>query len=700
MQVKIMVPQPEFVIDIEKSFENPVPHRFVHGYLKDDSETRFSILLPERNLWKGRIIQSVEGGMGGNDQIGSSDFGYYVIQRYGAAYITSNHGHVGSNLSKIRYEHFEKVAHKSNYATMLCAKKIVKDFYGVDPDHVYVVGGSGGGQRTTILMEKYPKVYHGGVAVVQANWSIITYYISLLSKYNPVLKLKWGRISETTDVGGHGDPYAVLDTEEEKEGLRELYNAGFPRGAEWQMNRPNFHSAINSLAVFFQELLRLSSESIYYQEYWTKKGYAGHDREVEDQVVEGIEGEVLKVYTFKDPPPSDPAPEVDEEAIQPLTVGPKIDAGSIPTTTSDLLEKPFGFKGTRKFEAGELTGYTVTFKTGKLSGRSFHVPLNVDDMIYLSTESGGFPEGISVGDKYAIDNRNLLSFRNYSRHIITRVEEGYRPPDFLCNGKPKYPQRPGKTREILKMKHSQTGNFKGKMIAVFAAQDIIVWPPVFFNYLDKVKKWKDSDLDDSYRYYFVDNSTHGTPSKREESFRLVSFYPMMGRSIDYLLNWVETDVSPPPSSVVGLSSEQALIMPKTASKRKGLQPTINRITADRQHDSASVSLGKPVEFNGVGEAPVGKIIKYEWYCSNLKDFYSEVRLEKPSSKVDTPYTYTFKESGNYNVVLRITSDLGGDPKVLAGGQRNLAWIKVNVQTESYEEFRYYRKRRCRDFRQG
>jgi hypothetical protein len=229
------------------------------------------------------------------------------------------------------------------------------------------------------------------------------------------------------------------------------------------------------------------------------------------------------------------------------------------------------------------------------------------------------------------------------------------------------------------MKHSQTGNFKGKMIAVFAAQDVIVWPPVFFNYLDKVNKWKGANLDASYRYYFADNSTHGTPSNKEESFRLVSFYPMMGRSIDYLLDWVENDVPPPPSSVVKLSSKQALIMPKTASKRKGIQPTVNQITADGQYDSALVSLGKPVEFNGVGEAPVGKIIKYEWYCSNLKDFYSEVCLEKPMPKVDTPYTYTFKESGKYYVTLRITSDLDGDPKALGGGQRNIALIKVNVQ---------------------
>jgi len=229
------------------------------------------------------------------------------------------------------------------------------------------------------------------------------------------------------------------------------------------------------------------------------------------------------------------------------------------------------------------------------------------------------------------------------------------------------------------MKHFQTGSFQGKMIAIFAAHDVAVWPPVLFNYLDLVKKRKGSLLDDYYRFYMVENATHGPPISVEGSFRTVSFSPMIGRALDYLMEWVERNVSPPPSAKAELSSENSLIMPHTAAERKGIQPVITRITADGQAYVAKVLRCKPVKFNGIAEAPVGNIIRYEWYCQDLRDFYREFRLEEPKVKVNTPYTYTFQQPGRYFAVLRVTSDLGGNPNVLGGGQRNLARIRVIVK---------------------
>ena len=63
--------------------------------------------------------------------------------------------------------------------------------------------------------------------------------------------------------------------------------------------------------------------------------------------------------------------------------------------------------------------------------------------------------------------------------------------------------------------------------------------------------------------------------------------------------------SPPPSTVAELASDYSLIMPKSASERRGIQPVIIRITANGQSGGAKVPLGKPVEFNGVAEAPLG-----------------------------------------------------------------------------------------------
>jgi len=665
----------DVIIDIDEHFEKPVSHRFLHGCLKDDPETRFTMLLPDPHLYRGRLVQFLEGGMGGNEYIGPQDLGYYVIQRYGAAYVKSNHGHVGDDLSKIGFEGLEKIAHLSNYRTVLCAREILNDFYGKYPDYTYALGGSGGGLRTTILMENYPEIYDGAVAIVQAETSIPTYYFSLFSRYHPVLRSKFDEIVDATDVGGTGDPYAVLDTEEQKDALRKLYNAGFPRGAEMQMNNPILYY----LSVLFQELLALSPERVYYQDFWVKKGYAGYEGEVADQIVEGIEGEVVKVYTMREML-AHIAPKFSPEASQPLTIGPDLSKRSIPSLPPELMEKTVGFEGTGRFNPDELSGYTVTFKTGRLSGKSFHISRNIGNIIFISSITSGYPEGIKVGDKYVLDNKDLLAWRHYHRHIITLIEETYRPPDFLCDGNPIYPQRASKVKEILKMKHFQTGDFKGKMITIFAAHDVAVWPPVLFNYLDLVKKRKGHLLDDYYRFYLVENATHGPPMSVEESFRTVSFSPMIGRALDYLIEWVERNIAPPPSTKAELSSENSLIMPHTAAERRGIQPIITKITADGQTGVAKVPLCKPVKFNGIAEAPVGNIIKYEWYCQDLRDFYHEVRLKEPKVKVNTPYTYTFQQPGKYFAVLRVTSDLGGNPNILGGGQRNLARIRVIVKS--------------------
>ncbi|MDH5687881.1 MAG: hypothetical protein OEZ48_08480 [Candidatus Bathyarchaeota archaeon] len=39
----------------------------------------------------------------------------------------------------------------------------------------------------------------------------------------------------------------------------------------------------------------------------------------------------------------------------------------------------------------------------------------------------------------------------------------------------------------------------------------------------------------------------------------------------------------------------------------------------------------------------------------------------------------FQQPGTYFAVLRVTGDLGGDPKILGEGRRNLARIRVIVE---------------------
>jgi len=154
---------------------------------------------------------------------------------------------------------------------------------------------------------------------------------------------------------------------------------------------------------------------------------------------------------------------------------------------------------------------------------------------------------------------------------------------------------------------------------------------------------------------------------------------MIGRALDHILDWVEKDIPPPSSTVAELSFDYSLIMPETAAERKGIQPVIASITANGQTGSIKANLGEAVNFSGVAESAVGNIIRYEWYCHNLKDFYCEVNVEEPKARVNTPYTYMFQQQGTYFAVLRVTGDLGGDAEILGRGQRNLARVRVIVR---------------------
>ncbi|MEM2930516.1 MAG: DUF6351 family protein [Thermoproteota archaeon] len=668
----------EVVLDLDEYFEKPVPHRYLHGYFEDEPDTRFSLLLPKQDFWSGRSIQFVEGGLGGNEYIAPQDLEYYAIQKYGAVCVKSNHGHVGEDLSKIGYEKLDRVAHQANYRTMLYARETMKKEYGRYPKYTYVVGGSGGGLRSTILMEKYPEIYDGAVPFVQAELSVILHYFSLLAKLLPVLKNRLNEIMDAADASGSGDSYGFLATEEEKNALRELYDAGFPRGAEQQLASPRFYTGIKALITLFQELLALSPERAYYEDFWTKKGYAGYEGEVANSIVE-LKGRVVETYTFNKLMSLLPPPKVEPDAVQPLIPTLSVERRSIPTFPPEAANRTVGFKGTESFAPGELAGYTVTFKTGRLMGRSFHVSSNFNDIILVSGYAAGYAEEIAEGDEYTLDNRDLLAFAHYHRHVAALIEEPYGPRRLLQGGEPQYPQRPVEARRILKMKHFQTGSFNGKMILVFAAHDAIVWPTVLFNYLELVRKRRGVDTDRFLRCYLVENASHGPPANREESFSIVSFYPIIGRALEYIIRWVENSEAPPPSTVAELAPDYSLSMPRSASERMGLQPVVAGITVNGKSGSVKASLEKPVEFEGVAEAPVGNIIRCEWYCRDLEDFYHEDGSIEPGPRVRSSYLYTFRRPGTYTIVFRATSDLGDNHILPSGGQRNLARVRIIVE---------------------
>lgn len=116
--------------------------------------------------WNGIYIGSGNGGMGGSIMYeplaGLVRLGYAVANTdlgtsYGVRY--------GYNNPEI----WKDFGWRATYLMTICAKAIIKEFYGKTPDYSYFLGGSTGGQQAHSLAQRFPKEYNGIFAGVHAN---------------------------------------------------------------------------------------------------------------------------------------------------------------------------------------------------------------------------------------------------------------------------------------------------------------------------------------------------------------------------------------------------------------------------------------------------------------------------------------------------------------------------------------------------
>src|SRR3546814_12096981 len=82
--------------------DDPLPHRYIHcGF--ENTDTRFAIYFPEKDVYRGRFFQPLSGGLGG------TEFGFVgplagVLGgiagpfRLGGYMLESNQGHIGNDL--------------------------------------------------------------------------------------------------------------------------------------------------------------------------------------------------------------------------------------------------------------------------------------------------------------------------------------------------------------------------------------------------------------------------------------------------------------------------------------------------------------------------------------------------------------------------------------------------------------------------
>ena len=89
------------VVDVDEWRDAPVRHRYIHGGF-EGTDTRFSFYFPPAAQWKGRLLQTLEGGNGGHENTAQSGIGTMggiaFALASGCYLVESKQGHFGDDM--------------------------------------------------------------------------------------------------------------------------------------------------------------------------------------------------------------------------------------------------------------------------------------------------------------------------------------------------------------------------------------------------------------------------------------------------------------------------------------------------------------------------------------------------------------------------------------------------------------------------
>jgi hypothetical protein len=656
-------------VDRDEQLDSPFPHRCVHGGF-EGTETLFQFYLPSADLYDGRVLQFLEGGAGGHENLlasGMMAFGgdiwqfRYAFEDMGAVLIESNQGHP-SNAGHTGFKDpvylWGASAESARFAKWLAAR-----VYGDEVHHTYVFGASGGGHRSFQCMMRAPDVYDGGVPEVFGvnpglYWSVFGQAVDLLG--DDIV-----RVRDAMEPGGSGDPFDGL-TFAQREVLRDLFLIGFPRDATTQLAH---------ISVFPFTLYNTIEENpAYFQDFWTAKGYLGHDdpgrlaaRRVHETVA------VTEVKAASD-------------VMASLFVAMQL------VTAGATLQTPYGLRvaadDPKRFVMAKLT-----VKTGKAAGREMVIADITDgSLIPFGEKCPELFEGVEPGDEVEIDNADWLAFCHLYLHNVEwnvpglHVDGARVPPDyerFAVDGVPVHAQT-----GIAHYDLDEVVPFPGKMIYVGAVLDICIWPTITSSFDDYVRSVLGDAAGDHYRLWWVENSTHaraemasaltGDPAEFWRT-RLVDYEAVGAAALTAVRRWVEEGVDPPPDTAHTYTPDKHILIPEDPTVRGGVQPAV-RLTVDGG-TRADVEVGQAVTFEGYGVVPAGTgtvvEAQMDFDGTDTWPFQAE-GTDGSAERIEVTTSHTFDTPGTYFPVLRIGSHLDGARRT-GEAIRNLARVRVVVR---------------------
>ncbi|HOW66876.1 MAG TPA: PKD domain-containing protein [Candidatus Paceibacterota bacterium] len=647
-------------VDVDEWREKPVRHRYVHGGFRE-TETRFSIYFPAKERYQGRFFQHItpipidenlaQRRTGEENFIGFSvGSGGYFLESNGGGMTTLA---PGSDASIGGY--------RANAAVARYSRVLAGEMYGPHRTYGYAFGGSGGGFKTIAGFEN-TDAWDGAVPYVIGSPMAIPHAFTVRALALRVLKDKLPAIVDAVEPGGSGDMYAGLNNEE-KSVLLEVTRMGFPpRG--WFAHKT---LGLGALPIFFPGIV--ASDPQYFRDFWTVPGFAGANP------TDSLRRDRIQYRTAVKKAIGDETNETSrggvEDAFRRLMGEQvKLQVGSVP--------------------AGDLQGAVVIVKSGTIAGQVFPIREVAGDVIMVGPPMHPEPGDVrsarelKSGDQVHVDNSDFIAVQYYHRYQVPTADYYVWNQFRGADGKPIYPQRlklMGPEFAASGAPMAQTGQFRGKMILLESLMDQDAFPWQADWYRSRVKAALGPRLDDNFRIWFTDHAAHADAENQSGSTHIISYLGVLHQALRDLSAWIEQGVAPPASTSYKVVDGQVLV-PASASKRKGIQPTL--ILSANGAAIAEVSAGAPVTLSAKIQLPhnTGKIIAAEWDFEGEGKFQDVGQLshaDRSNKLLILTAKHVFSKPGTYFPTLRVASHRQGDATTPFARVQNLGRVRLVVK---------------------
>jgi len=641
-------------IDADEWRDTPRRHRYIHGGF-EKTETLFAFYFPTDEEYQGRFIHMLQGGTGGSEHtayqsvLGETDMIDFAAQ-CGAFYVESNQGHVDISGEYMKMDP-TVTSWRASAQTARYARKLATEIYGQPPHHAYLLGGSGGGLRAVVCMENTDGVWDGGVPYIAGPCALNG--PSVVINATRALGPKVHDVIDAMAPGGSGDPFAGLDAEQ-REALALFYKVGLPRGSEFALKGSAMDVTIG-MAILTSTLFY---DPTLVEDFWLAPGYIGADGGLAKSLID-VHARVKKILTRRD------LGDNQDVAITQGFWGQSND------------DSPIGIVLDTPVDLARIPGSRITMLSGAEEGQKRVCISTAGDALLVGLHIGEKPlEQIAVGDEMQIDNRAFLTFCFGHRHQVDRPLPSTAA---LCAlGRPIYPQRPINQASTL-VGLNQTGRFSGKMIFVNNMFDTNELASNAADYIPLVKQQFGPNIDDRFRLWLNDNTTHIGPTDAQSSTYLVPFMGSVQQAVRDMIAWMEDGVAPPANTRFDFTPDRGMNLVPSADERYGIQPVVHATVEGAI--SIEVAVGEAVVFAVEAEAPpdAGTIIAAEWDFDGTGHWpVKHGNIDGRSLRISLNVTHRFDKPGTYFPSARVTAHREGDVNAVHRRQINLARVRVVV----------------------